>query len=283
MTILLQKLVEYAWVFYAGCAIGALLYTIRALTAQRERGLALFTLERETATSRVIQAWVMVLVFVVIGAAIFLSTTFVLPGLPIYNAGNPPPTATLTAGVVTPAITPTPSPALTLTPTFTPTAATVVVPTLPPPTQTPPPTTVPEAGISGELDVRFGNFAQLVGYSLTSAEVTTAQPVMLTLYWRRLEVASPANYVVFSHLLTEDGQRLIAQHDGAPAGGTRPLDTWTSNETIVDVHPMAFLDAAYTGLARVAVGLYDPATGRVPTGTGEDHVVLPITINVVSQ
>lgn len=39
----------------------------------------------------------------------------------------------------------------------------------------------------------------------------------------------------------------------------------------------------YTGTARIAVGLYDPATGRVTTSTGEDHVVLPITINIVSQ
>jgi hypothetical protein len=280
MTILLQKLVEYAWVFYVGCAIGALLYVIRALAAQRERNLALFTLERETATSRVIQAWVMALVLVVIGAAIFFSTTFILPGLPIYNAGGPPPTATLTAYVPTPAITPTPT--LVLTPAFTPTVSTVVAPTLLPPTQTPAPTRIPEAGLSGELSVRFGDFAELVGYSLPSAEVTTAQPLMLTLYWHRLEGAIPDNYLVFTHLLTEDGQYLIAQHDGAPAGGTRPLDTWTSGETIEDVHPMAFYDPSYTGLAQVAVGLYDPAAGRVPTSTGQDHFVLPITINVVS-
>jgi hypothetical protein len=106
---------------------------------------------------------------------------------------------------------------------------------------------------------------------------------MLTLYWRKLEGSSPVNYIVFTHLLTEDGQRLIAQHDGTPAGGTRPLDTWVNGETIVDVHPMTFYDLAYSGTARIAVGLYDPETGRVLSSTGADHVVLPVTINIVPQ
>jgi len=130
--------------------------------------------------------------------------------------------------------------------------------------------------------VRFSDFAELSSYSLPAAEVTTAQPLPLTLYWRGLEGASPMDYVVFTHLLAEDGH-LVAQHDGAPAGGTRPVTGWAVGETIVDFHPMVFQDTAYTGLARIAVGLYDPATGRVLTQTGEDHVVLPVTIIVVPR
>lgn len=280
MTILLQWLVEYAWVFYIACSIGALVYMIRAFAAQRERSLALFTLERETATARAIQAWAMVLVFVAIGAVIFFSTHFILPGLPVYNEGNLRPTSTPMVGVEIPTATSTPP---LPTPTFTPVVTTMPVPTpLQVPTQTPAPTNTPVASISGDLRVRFGDFAELVGYSLPSAQVTTAQPLMLTLYWRKLEGVSPANYIVFTHLLSGDGQ-LIAQHDGAPAGGTRPLDTWVIGETIVDAHPMAFYDAAYTGPAQIAVGLYDPAVGRVMNSTGEDRVVLPVTINVVSQ
>lgn len=284
MTILLQRLVEYAWVFYVVCVLGVLFYLYRALSAQRERGLALFTLEREAATSRAIQAWVMVLVFVLIGAAVFFSATFILPDLPIYNAGNPPPTATPSAGIGTPAITPTPNPTAVPTPPSAATTPAPAVPTLPPPpTQAPTPTDTPQAGLSGELHVRFGDFAELVGYSLPSVQVTTAQPLMLTLYWRKLEGVSPVNYTVFTHLLAEDGQRLIAQHDGIPAGGARPLDTWMNGETIVDVHPMTFYDPTYSGTARIVVGLYDPATGRVLSSTGRDHVVLPVTINVVPQ
>lgn len=285
MMVLMQRLVEYAWVFYLVCVAGALFYLIRALTAQRKRSLALFTLEREIATSRAVQAWVMMLVFVVIGAAVFFSATFVLPELPIYNAGNPSPTATLSAGIETPAITPTSSPEPTAALIATLTIPTAAVPTpLPVPTQAPPPTNTPQAGISGEVHARFGDFAELVGYSLPSAQVTVAEPLMLTLYWRKLEGVSPVNYIVFTHLLTEGGQ-LIAQHDGAPARGTRPLDTWANGETIVDVHPMAFYEdaATYSGAAQIVVGLYDPAAGRVLTVTGEDHVVLPVTISIVPQ
>ena len=81
MTILLRWLVDYAWIFYVGCILGAIFYTVRALIAHRDRGLALFTLERETATSRVVRAWAMVLMFVFIGAAIFISANFILPDL----------------------------------------------------------------------------------------------------------------------------------------------------------------------------------------------------------
>jgi hypothetical protein len=162
----------------------------------------------------------------------------------------------------------------------------MVVPSLPPPEPTegptPEPTEAVAGAISGEVRVQFSNFAELVGYSLLTADVTTAQPLPLTLYWRALEGVSPMNYIVFTHLLAEDGH-MVAQHDGSPANGTRPTTTWMPGESIVDPHSMTFSDAAYTGPARIAVGLYDPATGRVPTATGEDRVVLPITINILPQ
>jgi hypothetical protein len=288
MTILLQWLVEHAWVFYAACAVGVVIYLLRALAAQRERNIALFTLERETATARIIQSWAMVLVFVIIGAVIFVSTAFVLPALPIYGGGAPPPTPTLAAGLkpATSVATPTPSPTLgppVLSPTPTGTGASVPPPPPPEPAEvpTPAPTDTPEATISGEVRVRFSDFAELVGYGLLGAEFTTAQPLPLTLYWRGLEGTSTTNYVVFTHLLAQDG-RLIAQHDGAPAGGTRPTTGWAPGESIVDSHPMVFADTAYVGPARIAVGLYDPATGRVLTETGDDRVILPVALDIVA-
>jgi hypothetical protein len=291
MTILLQWLVEHAWIFYVGCAIGVTVYAIRALTAQRERTLALFTLERETATARIVRAWAMVLVFVAIGVIIFVTTTFVLPGLPVYGTGGTPlPTATLSAGVdlSSSSATLTPSPTMGPLPTSTPTSTATIapIPTIPSsdPTElpSPAPTDTPELALSGQVQARFGNFAELVSYRLPEGDVSTAQPLQLTLYWRGLEGTSPMNYVVFTHLLSADG-RLIAQHDGMPDGGARPIDTWTPGEVITDLHPMAFYDAGYAGPARIVVGLYDPATGRVPTETGSDSITLPVTVNVVSQ
>jgi hypothetical protein len=289
MTILLQWLVEHAWVFYAVCAVGILIYLLRALAAQRERNLAMFTLERETATSRVIQSWAMVFVFVVIGALIFVSTAFLLPTLPIYGAGTPPPTPTLAAGVEpsTPNVALTPSPTIGLVvPTLTIPATDTPLPgsteTEPTDVPTPLPTDTPQPGIVGEVRVRFSGSGELIGFNVPSTEFTTAQSLPLTLYWRGGEGASTANYLVFTHLYAQDG-RLIAQHDGPPAGGTRPTSTWGAGETIVDPHPMAFADSGYTGPATIAVGLYDPALGRVLTETGDDSVVLPISISIVPQ
>ncbi len=285
MTILLQRLVENAWILYALCAAGIVIYVVRALAARQERNLAMFTLEREIATSRIVQAWAMVLIFTIIGVAIYASVTFVLPTLPGYSETSLP-TPTSVAGVNPPTtvLTTTPSPTIGFqVPTFTPEATSAPVPTPPPPdTPAPAPTDVPVAAVSGDVYVRFGDFAALVGYSLPATEITAAQPLLLTLRWQALEGTSPMNYVVFTHLLLED-DTIIAQDDGQPADGTRPMTGWVSGEIIVDPHPMEFRDTTYTGPAKIAIGLYDPATGRVPTDTGDNRVVLPITIIVISQ
>lgn len=284
MTILLQWLVRNAWIFYAVCGVGVVCCMWRALAARKERSLSLFTLERETATSRMVQACVMALIFITAGMMVFLGATFVVPGLALYEEV----TATAPTGVGPSAdeatLIPSPTPGFVI-PTAPPTSE-GAVPTPPPPrpaaTAVPEPTSVPQGAVSGELNVRFGDFAQLVGYGLPSAEVTTAQPLELTLYWRALEGASPLSYKVFTHLILDDGTT-IAQHDDIPALGTRPIIEWAPGESIVDLHPMAFVDSSYTGPARVQVGLYDPATGRVLTDAGDDRVLLPVAITVVAQ
>jgi hypothetical protein len=289
MTILLQWLVEHAWVFYVACAIGVLTYAMRALTAHRERNLALFTLERETATSRVVQAWAMVFVFVVIGVVIFVGANYILPSLSADSLGQPSSTPTPSSGVqpLTPVSTSTlrPTPDL-LVLTVTSTAAPTLVPTVPPapPTEppTPEPTETPPGVISGGVAVRFGDFVELANFGLPANEFTTAEPLPLTLYWRKLDGTSPIDYLVFTHLLAEDGH-LIGQHDGPPAGGARPMTQWAAGEVIEDFHAMAFQDTGYVGPARIAIGLYDPAAGRVLASTGNDHVVLPVAITIVAR
>ena len=283
MTILLRLLVDYAWIFYVGCILGAIFYTVRALIAHRDRGLALFTLERETATSRVVRAWAMVLVLVFIGAAIFLSANFVLPDLYDEMAIGTPTSIPLAS--VTPTIDLTPSPTPTFAvPTVAPTSA-VSVPTPQPRSTSAPATSVPAGAASGNVGIRFGSpaFAELASYSLSAVEVTTAQPIQLTLTWRALEGGSPVNYVVFTHLRSSDGN-IIAQHDGPPGGGDRPMIEWASGETVVDVHSMVFVEGqrGYTGPATIIVGLYNPESvgERVVTSAGVDYVTL-VSVNVV--
>jgi len=282
MTVLLQRLVQYAWIIYGLCVIGALIYLVQALSAHRDRSLAQFTLEHEMATSRLVRAWGMVLLLLLIGAIVFVVATFLLPEIPMLaNSAIATPTAMIGVQPSTPAFTPTPSPML-APPTATPTPTEIAVPTLQP-TDTPEPTETPSAGATGELNVSFGNFAALVGYSLPSTQISNNAPVELTLYWQALEGQSPINYMVFTHLIAASGDsRLIAQDDDQPANGSRPTSQWSTGESIADVHPMTFVEPDYTGPARIEVGLYNPSNSgeRVPTGEGADRVVLPVTVTI---
>lgn len=304
MTVLLRWLIDHVWVFYVGCAVGVLVYVMRALMAHREQSRAMFKLEEETATIMAMQAWAMVFMFIVVGVAIFSGVNFALPEESIYNPENPLLTPTPRAGVepLTPAATSTITPTEMAAPTFSPITPTASPestempsptplltpaeedPASPTPTFTPTPTEAPEEAISGQVQVRFGDFAALTGYSLPSTEVTIAQPLPLTLYWQALEGASPLDYIVFTHLLSTDG-RLIAQHDGLP--GNRPPTEWETGEVIEDVHPLTFLAEAtdYTGQATIAVGFYDPDNpgDRVMTDSGNDYTLLPFTITIVPQ
>ncbi len=131
-----------------------------------------------------------------------------------------------------------------------------------------------------QLGVRFGDVAELLGYDLEQAEVTSDEPAVVILYWRALEGAAEADYTVFTHILAADGH-LVGQHDGPPAAGTRPTPGWVPGEIIVDRHEMAFREP-YTGPARIEVGLYDAATvERVSTESGTTFVLLPATLSVV--
>jgi len=132
------------------------------------------------------------------------------------------------------------------------------------------------------LGVRFGDVAELLGYDLERTEVAAGDPVPITLYWRALEGAGEADYIVFAHILAADGH-LIGQHDGPPASGSRPTPGWVADEIVVDRHEMG-LREPYAGLARVEVGLYDAAgLQRVPTDSGETFVLLPVELTVLEH
>lgn len=304
MTILLRWLIDNAWIFYVACGVFALVYVVRALTAQRERGLALFTLERESATARLVQSWSTVLVFLVLAAIIYVATNYILPEVPLLDPEIPLPTPTLMSGVepITPSPGPSPTgqafvgtPLAVATDSETGPAATVPPPppTVPPAAEATPaeipvssPTVVPSEvalqPVSGDVSVRFGDFARLVGYTVSSAQTTTGTTLQLTLYWQALDGQSPVDYIAFTHLLAEDGH-LVAQHDGQPGGGSRPTTGWAPGESIVDTHQMGFQDLEYVGPATIVVGLYASTGERVVTDAGTDYVALPVAISVVGR
>lgn len=282
MKVLLVRLADFAWVLYAGCALGAVVYIARALSLQRQLARSLTVFERETMATQVARLWRLALAFVALGGVLLLGQIYLFPQ--VIPQEQISPTSTLGAGLVTltPSPSPTPTPLMGALPTIAPTTPLTVPP---PPSPPPEPTSTPTpAGPSPAypFTARLGDVAELIGYDLSSTEVSSDQTVRLTLYWRALEGAGAADYWVFTHLLPPQFDRLLGQHDGAPAGGTRPTTGWTVGEVIVDAHEMVFYEAGYSGPAQIAVGLYDPTTMvRVSVAGGGDYVLLPTTINVV--
>lgn len=132
-----------------------------------------------------------------------------------------------------------------------------------------------------QVGLRFGGFAELLGYNLDRTEATTGDNVRLTLYWRAInEEPLTTSCTVFTHLLSEDG-RLIGQHDGIPAEGERPTMSWMPGEVIADVHDMEFSDLGYRGRALIEVGLYESLTvERVLTEDGSDRAILPSEVTM---
>jgi hypothetical protein len=71
--------------------------------------------------------------------------------------------------------------------------------------------------------------------------------------------------VVFVHVVdAQDGIR--GQRDSMPVDGQRPTSGWVSGEIVVDGYRIEIRDGEARGDAyRLAIGLYDPATGeRLP-------------------
>lgn len=141
MADVIQLIVDYALWLYALCGLGVLVYMRSVLRARRERKSALFTLEREAASSRATRSLVGVFVFISLAGSIFFVEEMLAPRLPETVEPNDE-AAIKTVFFMTPtsdAPTATPAPpTATPEPSATPTRR--VFPTLaPPPTDTPAP------------------------------------------------------------------------------------------------------------------------------------------------
>ncbi len=121
-------------------------------------------------------------------------------------------------------------------------------------------------------DYAFGNQAVLIGYDANLAKVSEpSQGLEITLYWKRIAPIS-ADYTVFVHLI-DDSDKIIAQKDSQPMGGSNPTSLWDDGEIVVDRYSFAQLAR---GTYRVRVGLYRAETGeRLLVGNGlGDSVIL---------
>lgn len=115
----------------------------------------------------------------------------------------------------------------------------------------------------------FENKMKLLGYAVQ----VSATEMYVTLYWRAL---APMNtsYTVFVHLLDAQN-RILTVGDAIPGNGTLPTTGWIEDEYITDVHTLS-LETVPSGTYRLAIGVYDAATGaRLRTSDGNDHVLFP--------
>ncbi|MCC7208962.1 MAG: glycosyltransferase family 39 protein [Anaerolineae bacterium] len=109
----------------------------------------------------------------------------------------------------------------------------------------------------------FGGEIALVGYDWNRDSVAPGESLRFRPYWRMLRPPS-SNYSVFLHLTTPDGERLIAQADGAPGALQRPTLAWDDRDELYLGGEFSLGIPADTppGTYALRIGLYDFITGR---------------------
>jgi hypothetical protein len=113
---------------------------------------------------------------------------------------------------------------------------------------------------------RLGDRIEVAGTRLESGSLSSGDSLHLHVFWRA--AASPAvDYTVFVHVLDAASQ-IVAQADGPPVGGAYPTSWWWLGQAVEDVREVA-LKGVPPGSYRLALGMYDPATGeRLPVTAG---------------
>lgn len=115
------------------------------------------------------------------------------------------------------------------------------------------------------VNARVGQ-ATLAGYRIegpgnNGALKPGAANLRVVLYWRAIEKMQK-ELSVFVHL-ADAGERVVAQQDSAPVGGTWLTTDWKPGELVVDAYRLSTTLAP--GQYTLVVGMYDPATlARVP-------------------
>lgn len=131
-------------------------------------------------------------------------------------------------------------------------------------------------------DVQFGDLARLAGYDLPVQEVVPGGSFDLTLYWQAL-AATERPYSVFVHLLDGRGE-IRGYGDSEPGSGAYPTPGWLAGEYLADVHTVNVQADAAAGEYRVALGFYDPGTGkRLTLPDGADRLLLEETVRVGAE
>ena len=122
------------------------------------------------------------------------------------------------------------------------------------------------------------NKALLVGYGLAAQEIEAGGTLRLTLYWQAL-AEMDRRYTIFVHLLDSDN-RIVAQMDSEPLGGTHSTTEWQLGEIVRDNYGLLIAPDTPPGEYLLEVGMYYlPTLERLPVldasgGAEDDRVVL---------
>ncbi|MCO6452665.1 MAG: hypothetical protein J5I90_17925 [Caldilineales bacterium] len=104
------------------------------------------------------------------------------------------------------------------------------------------------------VQAQMEDVVQLIGWEASPAR-GAENTLDVTLYWlARREVAT--DYKAFVHAL-DNGEQVIAQHDGDPVGGFTPTTRWQPGEIIVDTHRLVLPEGNPTSQLSLRAGMYE--------------------------
>jgi hypothetical protein len=118
------------------------------------------------------------------------------------------------------------------------------------------------------LVVDLGDQFQLLGYDLSSPELSRREPLSLALHWQAVKPPG-ADYTVFTQLIGPDGL-VWGQQDNQPQGGRYPTSAWAVRDKVVDRYELALREGAPPGQYRLLVGMYALASGQRLAAIAED-------------
>lgn len=128
------------------------------------------------------------------------------------------------------------------------------------------------------LSARFGDFAELLGYSTDRQIMRPGETLHLTLCWRAV-ATPPTAYTVFAHLLDEQS-RLWGQQDSQPQSGAAPTTSWLPGEILTDTVVLPLPPDAPSGRYPIEIGMYQAQSGARLAITDDqnkplgDHLIL---------
>lgn len=109
-------------------------------------------------------------------------------------------------------------------------------------------------------------------------EVSAGDPYMVQFVWMT-DHPLERRYKVSVQIIQGE-ETVIAQHDGEPAGGSRPTTSWQPGESVQDRHAVLIPIGSIPGDKRVRVVVYDAESGTPLRFGNDDHVELAMRVTL---